>query len=158
MTVQAWRITKAKHAATAFSGAGAKASGGRWNNPGTAIVYTAGSTSLALLEMLVHLQAPDLLQHYVIFEVSFDEALMRTIAPAALPKTWRRSPPPAKARRVADDWVAGGESAVLRLPSVIVPHEWNYLLNPAHPEFPRITISPKQSIRFDPRLIQQASP
>lgn len=154
MTVRAWRITKAKHAAKAFSGGGAKAYGGRWNNPGTAIVYTAGSTSLAILEMLVHLQSHDLMRNYVTFEVSFDETLMKTIEPATLPKAWRRSPSPAKVRQLGDDWVASTGSAVLRLPSVIVPTEWNYLLNPAHPDFVKITIGPKQQIKFDPRLIK----
>ena len=154
MTIRAWRITKAKHAATAFSGGAAKTYGGRWNNPGTAIVYTAGSTSLAILEMLVHLQAHDLMRRYVIFEVSFDETLMKTIDPATLPKTWHRSPSPATVRQVGDDWVAGASSAVLRLPSAIVPREWNYLLNPAHPDFAKITIGPKQPIKFDPRLIK----
>ena len=154
MTIHAWRITKAKHAATAFTGGGAKQYGGRWNSPGTAAVYTAGSTSLAILEMLVHLQAQDMLRHYVIFEVSFDHALVQSIDPAALPKSWRRSPAPASVQRVGDQWVAQGRSAVLRLPSVIVPSEWNYLLNPAHLDFAKITIGRKQSIKFDPRLLK----
>ena len=158
MTVRAWRITKAKHAATAFSGSGAKTYGGRWNSPGTAIVYTAGSASLAILEMLVHLQAHELMRRYVIFEASFADTLVKTMAAAALPKTWRRSPPSATSQhQVGDAWVADAGSAVLRLPSVIVPSEWNYLLNPAHPDFARITIGPKQSIKFDPRLIKAAA-
>jgi RES domain-containing protein len=156
--IRAWRITKAKHAATAFTGAGAKACGGRWNSPGTAVVYTAGSTSLAILEMLVHLQAQDLIQRYVIFEVSFDETLMTTVDPVALPKSWRRSPSPATVQQVGDEWVAEGRSAILRLPSAIVPNEWNYLLNPAHPDFAKITIGPKQQIKLDRRLVKTPSP
>lgn len=154
MTVRAWRITKAKHATTAFTGGGAKSYGGRWNSPGIAIVYTAGSASLAILEMLVHLQAHDLMRRYVIFELSFDRKLVKTVAAAALPKAWRRSPPPPTVQQVGDDWAAAASSAVLRLPSVIVPTEWNYLLNPAHPDFAKIAIGPKQPIKFDPRLIK----
>ena len=153
MMIHAWRITKAKHAATAFTGGGAKAYGGRWNSPGTAVVYTTGSISLAILEMLVHLQAQYLLRHYVIFPVSFDQTLTATFSPATLP-AWRRSPPPASVQRVGDAWVAGGSSAVLRLPSVVVPSEWNYLLNPAHRDFATCTIGPKQHIKLDPRLIK----
>lgn len=158
MTIRAWRITKAKHADTAFSGIGAKDYGGRWNNPGTAIVYTADSISLAMLEMLVHLQTHDLIRRYVIFEVSFEDTLMKTITAAKLPKTWRRSPPSAKVRQVGDDWVAGGESAVLQLPSAIVPSEWNYLLNPEHPDFAKITTGAKRPTKFDPRLIKTPTP
>lgn len=158
MTIRAWRITKAKHAATAFTGGGAKTYGGRWNSPGTAAVYTAGSASLAILEMLVHLQAQELLRRYVIFEVSFDEAIMTMIDPATLPKSWRKSPSPATVQQVGDEWVTEGSSAVLRLPSVIVPSEWNYLLNPAHPDFAKITIGPKQQIKFDPRLVKTPTP
>ncbi len=153
MIIRAWRITKAKYAAAAFSGGAAKAYGGRWNTTGTSVVYTAGSNSLAILEMLVHLQADDLLRRYVIFEVSFDEMLVKTVAPATLPKRWRRSPSPATVQQVGDRWVAAGSSAVLRLPSAIVPTEWNYLLNPAHGDFAKIAIGRKQPIKFDPRLV-----
>ncbi len=158
MTIRAWRITKAKHADTAFSGMGAKNHGGRWNNPGTSIVYTAGSTSLAMLEMLVHLQTHDLIRRYVIFEVSFEDTLMKTITAAKLPRTWKRSPSSAKVRHVGDAWVAGNESAVLQLPSAIVPSEPNYLLNPEHSDFTKITIGRKQPIKFDPRLIKTPAP
>lgn len=149
MTIRAWRITKSKHAATAFSGGGAKIYGGRYNSPGTAIVYTAGSASLAILEVLVHLQAPDLIKRYVIFEVTFDESLVIAVNPATLPKTWRSSPTPKTVQDIGDTWAANGSSAILRLPSVIVPSEWNYLLNPTHPDFAKIKIGPKQPITFD---------
>ena len=59
---------------------------------------------------------------------------------------------------MGDHWVAGAASAVLRLPSAIVPNEWNYLLNPAHPDFAKITIGPKQHIQIDPRLIKASTP
>jgi RES domain-containing protein len=158
MMIHAWRITKARHAATAFTGGGAKAYGGRWNSPGTAVVYTAGSISLAILEMLVNMQTQDLMRHYVIFPVAFDHRLMTTVNPAALPPAWRRSPSPASVQRVGDAWVAGSGSAVLRLPSVIVPSEWNYLLNPAHPDFASCTIGLKQQIKLDPRLSKPPAP
>ena len=157
MMIHAWSITKARHAATAFTGAGAKTYGGRWNSPGTAVVYTTGSISLAILEMLVNMQAQDLMRHYVIFLVSFDPTLMTTVNPAALPTAWRRSPSPATVQQVGDTWVAGARSAVLRLPSVIVPSEWNYLLNPAHRDFASCTIGPKQRIKLDLRLIKRSA-
>lgn len=159
MTIHAWRIVKTKHASTAFSGDGANKYGARWSSPGAAVVYVAGSTSLAMLERLVHLQSSkELLNHYVLFEVTFDEALLTVADPPALPKTWRKSPAEAAVQQVGDAWVANAASAILRVPSVIVPSEWNYLLNPAHPDFKQITIGPKQRVRFDPRLIKPAAP
>lgn len=158
MTIHAWRIVKARLAADAFSGDGARVYGGRWNSPGIRVVYTAGSTSLAILGMLVHLQAQDLLQRYVVFEVAFTKSLIRTVGLDELPKAWRRSPPPEIVQRVGDVWIGMGDTAVLQLPSAIVPGEWNYLLNPAHPEFSKITIGPKQRIKFDPRLLKPLPP
>jgi len=73
--ISAWRITKRKHAKTDFSGSGARKYGGRWNSPGTAIVYTSKTQSLAVLEMLVHLDGPDLLQAYVLIGVEVHESL-----------------------------------------------------------------------------------
>jgi len=154
MMLRAWRITKAKHAATAFSGIGAKVNGGRWNSIGTAMVYGAGSTSLAILEMLVHLDALELMRRYVCFEAVFDEALVTAVDAATLPKNWRKSPIPASVQTVGDRWVVDGTSPILKVPSAIVPHEWNYLLNPAHPDFGKIAVGPKQPVKFDPRLIK----
>ena len=157
MSVGAWRIVKAKHASSAFTGEGARRSGGRWNSPGTRMIYTAGSVSLAMLEMLVHLQEQEALKRYVLFQVSFDDALVETIDRARLPKTWRKSPAPRAVQRIGDDWVAEQRSAVLRVPSVIVPSEWNYLINPAHPDSAKIIIGPRQPVQFDPRLIKSDS-
>jgi RES domain-containing protein len=154
MTVSAWRIVKTKHVAAAFSGEGARKAGGRWNSPGTAVVYTSDSASLAMLEMLVHLQSQDLLKRYVLFEVKFDESLVEAVDPKTLPKTWRKSPPPLAVQRVGDIWIASGRSAVLRIPSVIVPSQWSYLLNPAHPDFASLVIGPRQPARFDQRLLK----
>ena len=152
MIVRSWRIVKAKYARTAFSGAGAKISGGRWNSPGTGVIYTAGSISLGSLEMLVHLGSKDVLRHYVTFELSFEEALVRRIPAAELPRSWWNPRAPAVCQSVGDEWVRSSDSPVLALPSAIVRTEWNYLLNPAHPDFPEIEIAPAQPVRLDKRL------
>ena len=154
MTIHAVRIVKARHAAQAFSGEGAKRFGGRWNGPGVAMVYTAGSASLAILEMLVHLPAHELLKRYVLFDVTFDDSLVTAIHPATLPRVWRRSPPPIAVQHIGDKWIAGGRSVILRVPSVVVPTESNYLLNPAHPDFATLVIGPRHAVQIDPRLIK----
>lgn len=152
MTISAVRITKDKHSRTAFSGAGAKVTGGRWNSPGTAVVYCAGSTSLAILEVLVHIDDQDLLEHYVTFEVTFDSSIVEDIVVRNLPKSWTKSPAPPTVQQLGDEWIAQGRSAVLRVPSAVVPTESNFLVNPAHPDFKKIVIGPKRHIEFDPRL------
>jgi RES domain-containing protein len=152
MMIQAWRIVKARYAKSAFSGEGARRAGGRWNSPGFPLVYLAGSTSLAILEMLVHLDSDALIERYVLYETTFDDSLATHIDPASLPKNWQRVPSPPGVKRIGDMWIRNASSVVLRVPSAIVPIEWNYLVNPAHPNFSKVTIGPKKAIRFDPRL------
>ena len=152
MKVTAWRIAKRKHARTAFTGEGARLFGGRWNNPGTSIVYTAQSQSLAVIEMLVHLDSPELLEKYVLFEVGIDDSLITHVDPSRLPRAWRADPSPARVRAIGDDWIRAGASAVLRVPSALVPPETNFLLNPRHKDFPRLHIGKPMPFRFDSRL------
>lgn len=152
MTVTAWRISKRKHARHAFSGEGAREFGGRWNNPGTAVVYTAQSQSLAALEMLVHLDSADLLEKYVLLAADFDQSLIKVLDRSNLPRNWRADPPPAQVRSIGDEWVLGGSSAVLQVPSVLVPGENNFLLNPGHQDFARICFGKLLAFRFDARM------
>ncbi len=149
---EAWRIVKEKHAATAFSGEGAAKTGGRWNSHGVPVVYASGTRSLAVLETLVHLNPPVPFK-YVVFRVQIDDALVEHFPPGRLPAGWRVEPPPPSAKSVGDAWVRERRSAVLALPSVIVPGESNYLLNPAHPGFKRINISRPEQFVFDSRLL-----
>jgi RES domain-containing protein len=154
MTLRAWRIVAARHVAAAFSGDGARRYGGRWNRKGTRLVYTAATPSLAVLEMLVHLDAHELLRSYRLCEVSFPERIVEQVNVTRLSRKWRSDPPSAASRRVGDAWVREARSGVLRVPSVLVESEWNYLLNPAHPDYRRITIGKPVPFQFDPRLIK----
>lgn len=156
MRITAWRITKQKHAKTAFSGEGARLYGGRWNTPGTIIIYTAQSQSLAALEMLVHLDSSELLGKYVLFEVGIDESFITDVERSPLPRNWKADPPPASLRAIGDGWVAAGSSAVLRVPSALVPGENNFLLKARHQDFPRLHIGKPFSFRFDPRLMERS--
>ena len=149
---EAWRIVKEKHAAAAFSGEGAARTAGRWNSRGVRVVYTSSTKSLAALEILVHLNPPVLFK-YVAIRIKFEGALMEIVAPRTLPADWRDEPPPPSSKRIGDAWVQAARSAVLALPSVIIPGEPNYLLNPAHPDFKKISIGKPQGFAFDPRLL-----
>lgn len=152
MNLSAWRIVKLKYAASAFDGEGARRWGGRWNSRGTPMVYTAQSRSLAVLELLVHLDASDLMRFYRLIGVTFPRSLVTVLNPASLPRRWRRRPAPAALRAIGDDWVRSGASTVLQVPSVVVPGESNYLINVLHPDFPKLVIGAPEPFRFDPRL------
>ena len=149
---EAWRIVKEKHAASAFSGEGAAKTGGRWNSRGVPVVYASATKALAALETLVHLN-PLVPFKYVVFRLQFDEALIEKVPLNRLTADWRVEPPPPSTKAVGDDWVRDKRSAVLALPSVIIPGELNYLLNPAHPAFKRITIGKPEKFAFDSRLL-----
>jgi len=150
MKLRAWRIVKAKHAATAFSGEGARLYGGRWNSPGVSLVYTSGTKALAALESLVHLNPPVIFK-YAAIPIEFDTALVEKVT--ALPADWNDMPAPPSTRAIGDLWAKQARSAVLELPSVIIPGESNFLLNPTHPDFKKIVIGKPEPFSFDPRLL-----
>ncbi len=147
----AWRLIKTKYLATAWDGEGAQRSGGRWNGVGTAVVYVAGTLSLALLETLVHTTS-DLLPAYTAVPIEFDESLVTTLDEKDLPRDWMSAPAPVSTRAIGDEWVKSARSALLRVPSVVVPLEYNYVMNPTHPDFGRIRIGAAMRFPFDQRL------
>ena len=155
MSVSAFRLVKAKHAATAFSGEGARLVGGRWNLSGTSLVYASESLSLAALEIFVHLQPVDRRIPYVWFDVTIP-ANVRIDDPPALPDTWRSEPPGEETQSLGSQWVKQNQAAVLRVPSILIPGEHNLLLNPAHAQFKRLKISAPRAFDFDGRLWKSA--
>ncbi len=150
--IEAWRLVKAKHTDTAFSGEGARRAGGRWGSVGTALVYTSESLALAELEILVNLPTDRLLASYVAFRVRFETALVEELAAASLPANWRHDPAPRSAQEIGDTWVREERSLVLRVPSAVVPSESNYLLNPLHPGAEHLEIAGLVDPLLDPRL------
>jgi RES domain-containing protein len=84
--------------------------------------------------------------------VDFDEVMVAVLEEVALPADWRADPPPASTQSIGDAWVLASRSAVLRVPSVVVPLESNYILNPRHPDFARPRIEPPMPFPLDPRL------
>ena len=146
-----WRITTARFAATAFSGEGARLYGGRWNPKGVEMVYTAESRSLALLEMMV--QDAPLRARYLLVPAQLPDTVSVTyIDVADLPADWRRLDHRDALQRMGRDWLERGDSAVLAVPSAVVPAERSYLLNPRHPDFARIIIGEPEALETDLRL------
>jgi RES domain-containing protein len=153
--IRAWRVVKARHASTAFDGEGSRLYGSRWNSPGIRLVAVSETLSLAILEILVHLQSNDLLPSYVEYDVEFDETLVGQVERRSLPEGWRTSPPPSATQEIGDAWVRRGSSAVLEAPSALIPHEKNYLLNPLHPGFHAVKVSPQRPLDVDPRIFRR---
>jgi RES domain-containing protein len=152
--ITAWRIVKQRYASTAFDGEGARLFGGRWTSPGVAVVYLAASRSLAALEMAVHLDRSTLLSTFVLIPCEFDDRLVMRVSRRTLPVDWRRDPPPPSLAEIGDAWVKAATTAVLEVPSAVIEAEWNYLLNPKHPDFAQIKIGDPETFEFDPRLIK----
>lgn len=149
----AWRLTKTKFSGNSLSADGARLYGGRWNSPGIAVVYFAESISLAVLEVLVHLNAAKLVEAYSLTRIDFPDRLLGERIADALPSTWADFPASPEAQAVGDQWVESAESLLLRVPSVIVPLEHILVLNPNHPDRRHLSIAPPVPFRFDPRLL-----
>lgn len=149
----AYRVFKTKHAANWFDGEGAFLYGGRWNSKGTRVLYASQSLSLAALEMLVHLNSEMLLLSYSFATVEFDDNLVLPVEQfQKLPSNWSDSPPPTTIQQIGDDWATSNVSAVLRVPSAVVPLESNYLVNIGHKNFSKVRLGEPGSFRFDRRL------
>jgi RES domain-containing protein len=146
-----WRIDRPRR--NAFSGEGARRFGGRWNSPGTAVVYLSEHQSLAALEIFVHVQPLLPREKYLAYLVEWDEALMETLSARRLPADWRTSPPGPATMQIGDQWVREMRSPVLGLPSAIVPAERNFLLNPGHPKFRQVRVHKPVDFAFDARLL-----
>lgn len=147
------RICSARFAATAesaFGGQGGLHGSGRWHQRGRMIVYTAAHRSLALLEIMVHLDARWPLQPMSAWEIEVPGEFIRT--PTDLPDDWKSNLE--STRAYGDDWLSNGTSVALLVPSVIVPVEFNVLINPLHPDF-RLDWVRKgpEPVVIDPRLI-----
>lgn len=152
---RAWRIIRKKRMADAFTGEGARRGGGRWNTVGIPVVYVSETLSLAALELFVHFTRNDLKLSRSLFAIPVDiPAQVKTdeLSIKELPLDWRTSPPPHSTRVIGSAWVDKGNSAVLRVPSVIIPEEHNLVLNPRHPEFKKMKIGKPRAFAIDERM------
>lgn len=137
-----WRLCRRPHAD--LSGEGARIFGGRWNSPGRRVVYVAEHPALAALEVRVHLDLPfELLpDDFVLMRVVLPDALVSSVAATAGQDTVA----------AGDTWLAQGASVALKVPSVLVPHSWNVLLNPRHADIALASVDTVEPFRFEPRL------
>ncbi len=133
------------------SGVISRLAGGRWNSPGQRAAYLSATLSLAGIETFVHLADDVARLDYVYFEVEIPAAL--PIARLGVkPKGWRNEPPTSASMLVGDRWLRAGTSALLEVPSAIIPTETNLILNPMHPHANKLRIAAARAFRFDPRM------
>jgi len=147
-----FRIVQAHWAATAMTGEGARAHGGRWNPPGIPAVYLAESRALAALEILVHAPREAIPLAWCVIEVKVPDDWIETANPANLPGDWRALPSSPGARNFGEQWLLGSNYPALKLPSTVIPEEHALLLNPLHPDAAKLGFSTPRGFRFDARL------
>jgi RES domain-containing protein len=153
--MKVFRIEREKYIESTLEGIGAAFTEGfRWNSLNTYLVYTAETRALATLEVSVHLDFSEDLptdRYYIEIEIP-DDILILELNINDLPSNWDSKPPILETQFIGDDFVKGNSAAVLKVPSSIVPQEYNYLINPKHPETKRIKVVSKEVVQFDKRL------
>ncbi len=150
--MKVFRLSRKKYA-TELSGKGAAKSGNRWNSKGTEIIYTAESRALAMAEVMVHLSLQMLPADYMMLEIEIpDEIGIKEIAIADLEEGWNSHPPRTHTQRIGDYFIRENEYIILRVPSAVVPGDFNYLINPYHTESKEIKIINSRPFPFDERL------
>jgi RES domain-containing protein len=149
--LRVWRIASVTHAA--FDGEGARRYGSRWTPRGFAAVFASATLSLAALERFVHLD-PDLERDdLVAIAVDVGKGMaIESVAIAELPADWRTYPAPPALSSIGERWLRESRTAVLLVPSVVIPHERNFVLNPRHAAFATLRVGPIEPFSFDPRM------
>lgn len=118
----------------AFNGDGAKKYGGRWHSVGLPCVYLASSESLAVLEVVVHLNTSNVTPAYTLFSLDINENDILQLPNEYLPSDWQDYPAPASTSKIGDQWLSSLTSSILSVPSTVIPRERNFLLNVTHPD------------------------
>jgi RES domain-containing protein len=149
--VRVWRIARAAHAAC--DGAGARRHGSRWTPRGVPAVFTSATLSLAALERFVHsdsdLEPVDLVA--ILVDIG-ENISIESVNLGDVPPDWRSFPAPPALAVIGDQWLRASRTAVLSVPSVVIPHERNFVLNPIHREFADLSIGRSEPFSFDPRM------
>lgn len=147
--MEIYRICLAKYAGELV----ASGNPGRWNLRGQLVIYAAGSRALACLENVVHRSGEGLNSLFKVVCIAVPEQLLiEELAPDQLPPDWQRPSHYARCQPLGADWYRRQAAAVLRVPSSIIAHEHNYVLNTRHPDFAQIRIAGWEDFAFDSRI------
>jgi RES domain-containing protein len=149
-----WRLCSSRY--PALTGEGARLVGGRWNRKGTRVVYCSGSLALAALESFVHFDSSLLPDDYVAIAISIpDDVEIEEVDVATLPADWKSTPGPEVLMDIGSEWAASKRTLLLAVPSAVIGQERNYLVNPDHPDFSRLSVAPPQPFAFDSRMTKE---
>ncbi len=154
--MRVWRLSQEAYARD-LSGLGSKTWGGRWNPEGYAVVYSSGHLSLALLEVLANYPAVlrDDLPRYIAVEIDIPEqASIQTIP--QLPKALRGDALKDWCLAQGKSWLDASKELVLKVPSALVPQEWNYVINADHSEMAKVTVRSSTAFGIDGRLLRKS--
>lgn len=136
-----------------LSGTGAKMYGGRWNSKGIPMLYTSSSRALAALEVMVHLPANNVNPiDFALVSISLPDKSIEEIDYKMLEKEINKNGLNSNFRIIGDNWMKKNTSLLLKVPSVVIKEEYNFLVNPFHKDFHKITIVSVQKFNFDSRL------
>ena len=158
--IAVWRIASDAPGYTAddLSGIGAKLSGGRWNRPGSAMLYGATHVSLAVLETFIHVHASGLPLNRYLVEFSIPDTIWQRARQVRTPPIgWDAIPTGKVSLDAGDDWLKARSSALIIVPSVIVNEEFNVLINPQHPDMRQVTARKVRKWIYDPQIVVATS-
>ncbi len=149
-----FRLSKTDYCAD-LSGKGAEINGGRWNSKGRALLYTCGSRALCTTEIAVHTPLGIVPLDYCLCSINIpDNSSVRQINAEELPNDWKSFPHPASTQVLGDEFIKAMEYLILKVPSAVVSGDFNFLINPIHPEFKGLRILQTEPFAFDERLFR----
>ncbi|MFC5284596.1 RES family NAD+ phosphorylase [Pedobacter alpinus] len=152
--MEVYRLSRERYA-DSLSGAGAAIKGGRWNSIGIELIYTAGNRSLAMAEVAVHFTLATLPSDYMMVTIAVpDDLLVKEILEKDLPYNWNNFPHPSATQKFGDNFVLENKYCIAKIPSVVTKGDFNFLINPHHPDFKKIEISTIEKFPFDRRIFK----
>lgn len=145
-----------KQYANRLSGEGARLYGGRWNSEGNSLIYAAQTSSLAMLEILVHLNARNVGSNFMLMVIDVPDTLLeKPITLSHLPLDWDKTPHASVTRNLGDAFITSEKKVAISVPSSVNTLECNYLLNDRHPDFYQVKIIRTIAVDFDRRLLDK---
>ena len=150
--MKVYRIVKEKFVGD-LSGEGARLFGGRWNKQGDALLYCSEHLSLCVLEILVHTEQQLISNDFWFVEIEIPDSNIVTIKPNKLPSTWRANPPASSTQVFGSEWLKSQKSLAIKVPSAVLPNEFNILVNPIHKHFSEVKIKKKSVLDLDSRVL-----